>query len=122
MNSPTNAPRSLAAKASWTSLGLAAGCAFAFIVFAVIDETIGFAHTRQGVLTGFLPRAALYTMWAGTGLAVIVGLGTFVFIRRTDITSKAIIGIATRSLIGVTVGLGSCVLLWLYIGHRVIGF
>ena len=54
--------------------------------------------------------------------AVIVGLGSFVLIRRPDIASKAIIGIVVRSLIGIGVGLCACVVLWLYVGHRVIGF
>jgi hypothetical protein len=122
MNLAPAQPRSLAAKASWVSLGLALGCACAFLVFSVIDEAIGFAHTRQGVLTGFLPRAALWMMWAGTGLAVITGIGSFLFIRRPDITSKAIIGIVARSLCGIGAGLCGCVVLWLYVGHRVIGF
>jgi ABC-type Mn2+/Zn2+ transport system permease subunit len=92
-------------------------------MFAVIDETIGFAQdTRRGILTGFLPRGALWVMWAGTGLAVIVGLGSFVLIRRADIASKAIIGIVMRSMIGIGVGLCACGVLWLYVGHRVIGF
>jgi hypothetical protein len=123
MKSPTARPRSLATKASWTSLGLAVGCVCAFIVFEVIDETIGFAQNkRHGLLTGFLPRGALWVMWAGTGLAVIVGLGSFVLIRQPDIASRAISGIVVRSLIGIGVGLCECVVLWLYVGHRVIGF
>ena len=123
MNSLTARPRSLATRASWTSLGLAIGCVCAFVVFEVIDETIGFAqNTQRGMLTGFLPRGALWVMWAGTGLAVIVGLGSFVLIRRPDIASKAITGIVVRSLIGIGVGLCECVVLWLYVGHRVIGF
>lgn len=122
MTSPTEEPRSLAVKASWISVGLAIGCAGAFILFSAIDEMIGLAHTRHGILTGSLPRATLWMMWAGTGAAVITGFGSFVLIRRPDITSKAIIGIVARSLIGVTVGLSACIVLWLYVGHRVIGF
>ena len=93
-------------------------------MFEVIDETIGFAtqSPQRGILSGFLPRGALWVMWAGTGLAVIVGLGSFVLIRRADIASKAIIGIVVRSLIGIGVGLCEGVVLWLYVGHRVIGF
>ena len=72
MNAPAKTTRSLAAKISWVSLGLAVGCVCAFVVFVVIDEMFGFAHTRHGVLTGFLPRGALWVMWAGTALAVIV--------------------------------------------------
>ena len=49
MNSPTARPRSLATKASWASLGLAVGCVCAFVVFEVIDETIGFAHKVRSV-------------------------------------------------------------------------
>ena len=72
VNAPDKTERSLAAKASWVSLGLAVGCVCAFVVFEVIDETIGFAHnTPRGVLSGFLPRTALWVMWAGMGLAVI---------------------------------------------------
>lgn len=123
MNSPTARPRSLATRASWTSLGLAVRCVCAIVVFEVLDEMIGFAqNTPHGVLTGFLPRGALWVMWAGTGLAVVVGLGSFVLIRRPDIASKAIIGIVVRSLMGIGVGLCACVVLWLYVGHRVIGF
>lgn len=124
MTPPTARPRSLATKASWASLGLAVACVCAFVVFEMIDETIGFAtqSPQRGMLTGFLPRGALWVMWAGTGLAVIVGLGSFVLIRRPDIASKAIIGIVVRSLIGIGVGLYACFFLWLYVGHRVIGF
>jgi ABC-type Mn2+/Zn2+ transport system permease subunit len=123
MNDPTTQPRSLATKGSWISLGFAIGCGCAFVVFEVIDETIGFAHnTPHGMPTGFLPRSALWVMWAGAGLAVIVGLASFVLIRRPDIASKAIVGIVVRSMIGIGVGLCACVVLWLYVGHRVIGF
>ena len=123
MNAPAKTTRSLAAKISWVSLGLAVGCVCALVVFEVLDEMIGFAHnTPHGILTGVLPRGALWVMWAGTGLAVIVGLGSFVLIRRPDIASKAITGIVVRSLIGIGVGLCECVVLWLYVGHRVIGF
>lgn len=122
MNAPATTTRSLAAKVSWVSLVLAVGCVCAFIVFGVIDETFQFAQTRRGVLAGFLPRTALWLMWAGTALAVIAGLGSFVLIRRPDITSKAIIGIVARSLMGILIGLCGCVVLWLYVGHRVVGF
>ena len=121
MNAPAKTTRSLAAKISWVSLGLAVGCVCALVAFDVIDETFQLAQTRRGVLAGFLPRTALWLMWAGTALAVIAGLGSFVLIRP-DITSKAIIGIVVRSLCGIIVGLGGCVVLWLYVGHRVIGF
>lgn len=122
MNAPAKTTRSLAANISWVSLGLAVGCACAFIVFCVFDESTGFAHTRRGILTGLLPRTSLWLMWAGTALAVIAGLGSFVLIRRPDITSQAIIGIVVRSLCGIIIGLGECVVLWLHVGHRVVGF
>jgi hypothetical protein len=122
VNAPDKTERSLAVKASWISFGLVIGCVCAFLCFSVIDETFRFAHTRHGVLTGFLSRTALWLMWAVTGLAVITGLGSLVLIRRPDITSKAIIGIVARSLIGILAGLFGCVVMWLIVGHRVVGF
>jgi hypothetical protein len=51
-----------------------------------------------------------------------VGVGSFLLIRRQDITSKVNVGIIARSLGGILVGLVGVLLLWLYVGHRVIGF
>jgi hypothetical protein len=81
-----------------------------------------FGRTRQGVLTGFLPRTVLYVLWAGEALAVVVGLGSFLLIARKDIASKAIIGIVARSLCGIAVGLCGGLVLWLIVGHIVTGF
>jgi hypothetical protein len=91
-------------------------------MFAAVDEQLSFAHTRQGVLTGILPRCILYLLWAGEGLAIFTGVGSFLCIRRNDIAAGAIVGIIARSLIGIAVGLFAGIILWLYVGHRVIGF
>ena len=40
-----------------------------------------FDRTRQGLLTGLLPRTGLYVLWAGEAVAVIVGIGNFLFVR-----------------------------------------
>jgi hypothetical protein len=122
MNSPTDKPRSLAARASWASFGLAFGCGLAFLMFQAVNQSSPFDHTRQGVLTGFLPRTILYMLWAGEALAVVVGLGSFLLIRRDDIASMAIVGIVARSLCGIAAGLFGTLVLWLVVGHIVIGF
>lgn len=122
MNSPSAQPRSLAAKASWTSLGLALGCAGIFLIFQAVDQLSPFDRTRQGVLTGFLPRTALYTLWAGETLSPIVGIASFLLIRRQDIASRAIYGIVARSMSGIAAGLFGTIVLWLVVGHIVVGF
>ena len=44
-----------------------------------------FDGTKQGVLTGFLPRTVLYGLWAGEALTVLVGIASLLLIRRKDI-------------------------------------
>jgi len=122
MNSPTDQPRSLSVKASWASLGLALGCACIFVVFRVVEQMSPFEQTKHGLLTGFLPRTVLFVLWAGEALAVVIGIGSFLLIRRKDITAKAMVGIVARSLIGIALGLFGVLFLWLWIGHVVIGF
>ena len=122
MNLPTDNPQSLAVRASWLAFGLAVGCACGFMIFSAVDEQVSFAHTRHGVLTGLLPRCFLYFLWAGEGLAVVTGIGSLFCIRRRDIAAGAVVGIVARGLIGTAVGLFAGVILWLYVGHRVIGF
>lgn len=61
-------------------------------------------------------------MWAGEALAVFVGAGSFLLIRRNDFASKAIVGIVARSLGGIAVGLFGTLFLWLVVGHIVVGF
>ena len=60
----------------------------------------------------------------GTGVIMIpiVGIGSFLLIRRVDITSKAIIGMLARSLSGILVGLIGGLVMWIIVGHIVIGF
>lgn len=122
MNPETEQPRSPAAKASWAALGLAVGCGCVLLLFEMLDGVAPFAHTRHGILTGSLPRTLLYVLWAGEALAVVAGVGSWFLIRRPDFNSKAIAGIVARSLCGVVVGLFGTLVLWLYVGHRVIGF
>ena len=122
MNSSTNSPQLLATKASRVSLGLALGCGCIFLVFKVVEQTSPFDQTRVGVLIGFLPRTGLDVLWAGEALVVVVSIGSFLLIRREDIASKAIVGIVARSLCGITMGLFEVLFLWLYVGHRVMGF
>lgn len=122
MSSPTVSPSSTAVQASWASLGLALGCAGAFVLFLMVDQMSSFDRTKQGVLTGFAPRTILYLVWAGEALAAIVGIGSFVFVRQRDRDSHAICGIAVRSVCGIALGLCGAVVLWLVVGHVVIGF
>jgi ABC-type Mn2+/Zn2+ transport system permease subunit len=63
-----------------------------------------FDRTRQGVLTGLLPRTGLYLLWVVEPLAVVSGIGSFLLIRRNDVASETIIGIVARSLCGIAVG------------------
>ena len=43
-------------------------------------------------------------------------------IQRGSVVAKVILGIVARSLTGIAVGLCGSLFLWLYVGHRVIGF
>ena len=122
MNSPTDPPRSLAAKASWASLGLALGGVCGCFFLQLLNLIARFETNERGLLVGILPRTTLYVLWAGEALAVVVGVVSFLLIRRHDIASKAIIGIVARSLCGIAVGLIGTVVLWLIVGHIVIGF
>ncbi len=122
MNSPTDNRRSIAAKASWASLGLALGCLCLNFIFVKVDQMPPFDRTTQGLLTGLLPRTGLCVLWAGEAFAVVAGIGSFLLIRRKDIASDAIIGIVARSLCGIAVGLYGVIVLWLIVGHLVIGF
>jgi|GEM_PF-2149305 len=122
MNSPTDNRRSIAVKASWVSFGLALGCLCIFFVFQQVDQIVPFDRTKQGLLTGFLPRTGLYVLWAGEAFAVVAGIGSFLLIRRKDIASEAIIGIVVRSLCGIAVGLYGVIFLGLIVGHIVGGF
>jgi hypothetical protein len=91
-------------------------------MFQELDQIAPFERTRQGLLTGVLPRTGLCVLWAGVALAVIVGIGSFLLIRTEDVTSKVIIGIVARSLGAIAVGLFGVILLWLVVGHIVVGF
>ena len=91
-------------------------------MFLVVEQGSPFDQTSQGVLTGYLPRAVLVLLWVVEALAAVVGIGSFLVIRREDITSKAIVGVVVSSLGGIALGLMGAVFLWLYVGHRVIGF
>ena len=113
---------SLAVKASWSSLGLALGGACLFLAFLVFDQVLVYGKDSQGVLTGVLPRAVLCLVWAGEGLAAVVGLLSFLLIRRRDIEAQALAGIAARSVCGIAVGAIGTLVLWLFVGHIVFGF
>ena len=122
MSSPGETLRSAAVKASWASLGLALGCGCAFLIFRMVDQISPFDQTKHGVLTGLLPRTVLYVLWAGEGLAVVVGAVSFLLIRKGDMISKAIFGIVARSPCGIAVGLVGVLVLWVVVGHIVVGF
>ena len=122
MNSPTDKPRSLAVKASWTSLGLAFACGGVFLMGQVANQISPFEHSPRGLLTGFVPRTGLYVLWGGEALAVVVGIGSFLLIWRENIAAKSIVGVVARSLCGIAAGLIGTVFLWLVVGHIVIGF
>ena len=117
MNTETEQPRSPAAKASWAALVLALGCACGYLISVVVNQISPFDHTKHGVLTGLLPRTVLYVLWAGEGLAVVLGVASFLLIRKGDIVSQAIFGIVARSLCGIIVGLFGTLVLWLVVGH-----
>ncbi len=115
-------PRSRAVKATWASLGLAFGCGLVFLLGQLVNQISPFEHSPRGLLTGFVPRAGLYLLWAGEALAVVVGLASLLLIRRTDIDTKAVVGIVAGSLCGIAVGLFGTIFFWLVVGHIVIGF
>ena len=122
MTSLTDPPRSLATKASWGSLGLALGGVCGCFLLQLLNVIVRFETNQRGLLTGLLPRTALYVLWAAEALAVVVGVVSLLLIRRHDIASKAVIGIVVRNLCGITVGLIGTFVLWLIVGHIVIGF
>jgi hypothetical protein len=112
MNTETEQPRSPAAKASWASLVLALGCACCYLICAVVSQNYPFDdQTKHGVLTVF------YVLWAGEGLAVVLGVASFLLIRKGDMVPMAIVGIVARSLCGIIVGLFGNLVLWLVVGH-----
>lgn len=122
MSSASRSPYSLTAKASWSSLALALGCICVFGFYLVIDEVSPFDKTRHGVLTGLLPRAALVAVWAGTALTALFGMASLLLIRRRDLQTNAVYGIAGRGLCGIVMGLLGVLVMWLFVGHVVIGF
>jgi hypothetical protein len=122
MSSLTDKPRSLAVKTSWGSIGVALGCVGLFLLFQLVDQAVSFEHTKMGVLTGFLPRAALLLMWGGEALAVLAGAVGFLLIRREDVAAGAMAGIVARNLCGIAVGSAGTLFLWLVVGHVVFGF
>ncbi len=103
MTSPPQPPRSRAVKATWLSLGLAFGCGLVFLLGQLVNQISPFEHSPRRLLTGFVPRAGLYVLWAGEALAVVVG-------------------IVAGSLCGIAVGLFGTIFFWLVVGHIVIGF
>lgn len=121
MNSPEK-PSSIAVKASWTSLALCVATACLFAVYLVGDQLSPYDHTGQGVLKGFLPRATLVVVWVGAALTAFTGIASLLLIRKTDITTKAVYGIAGRGVCGIVAGLLGVLVMWIIVGHVVIGF
>lgn len=119
MNSPA---RSIASRTSWTCLVLALSGTVSFIAFQVINGISPFETTGQGVLTGMFPRIVLCGLFAVEALAVAIGVASFLLVRQRDKTSKAIVGIVLRSVCGIVAGLCAGLVLWLVVGHIVIGF
>ena len=93
-----------------------------FLLGQLANQISPFEHSPRGPLTGFVPRAGLYVLWAGEALAVIAGLAGLLLIRRADIDSKAVVGIVAGSLCGIAVGMFGTIFFWLVVGHIVIGF
>jgi ABC-type Mn2+/Zn2+ transport system permease subunit len=122
MTAPTHEPRSLAVRASWIALCLALVAAVLFVLWVLGSEASPPDTTSQGVLTGVLPRTFLCALWGAEALAVVVGFVSFLLIRRNDAVRQAIPGIMVRSLVGIVVGLIGTLILWLVVGHMVIGF
>jgi ABC-type Mn2+/Zn2+ transport system permease subunit len=122
MSAPTHEPRSLAVRASWIALCLALVAAVLFVLWVLGSEASPPDTTSQGVLTGVLPRTFLCALWGAEALAVVVGFVSFLLIRRNDAVRQAIPGIMVRSLVGIVVGLIGTLILWLVVGHMVIGF
>ena len=121
MNSPEKTP-SMAVKASWASLALFVASACLFVIFLIGDQLAPYEHTGQGVLKGFLPRATLVVVWAGAALTAFTGIASLFLIRKTDIATKAVYGIAGRAVCGIVAGLLGVLIMWLIVGHVVIGF
>jgi hypothetical protein len=122
MKSSTERPRSLADIASCGSLVLALAGACVLGILGMANEVAPFATTSRGLLSGFLPRALLYVVWATEALAVVVGVGSFLLIRRHDVAAGGVIWIAVRGLLEIAAGLVEMLFMWLLIGHIIIGF
>ncbi len=122
MSSPKNSPFSVAAKASRASLALCLGFVCVFGAYLIADRISPYDRNGQGVLTGLLPRATLVVVWAGAALTALFGIASLLFIRKPDIATNAVYGIAGRGVFGVIMGLLGTLILWLFVGHAVIGF
>lgn len=122
MSLPNEAPRSVAKNLSWTSLLLAVGGVLCLLTFQAVNQITPYEVTRQGVLIGLIPLVVLCILLGVELLAVGAAAGSVLLIRPTEMTSKSMFGIVVRSLTGTVVGLCAAVVLWLWVGHFVIGF
>lgn len=122
MSAPVTRSPSVAGKASWISLGLALAGGAVLLLFLMADQVSPFDRTRNGVLTAWIPRAALLLAWGGEALAAVLGMIGLLLIRRKDKEANAVARIVMRCALGIILGLMGTVILWLIVGHVVYGF
>lgn len=101
---------------------MAVGCMCLGLTVLLLNRLWPFETTRQGVLTHWLPRTLLCLVWAGEAAAALIGLASLAMIRQRDVIANAIAGIVVRSLFGIAVGLVGTVVMFLIVGHVVVGF
>ena len=121
MSSPAAKP-SMATKASWASLTFCFGCMCLVGVYLIADHVSPHARSGQGVLLGLLARVTLVVGWVAAGLTALVGIASLLLIRKVDIMTNAVYGIVGRGVFGAIAGLLGSLVLWLVVGHVVIGF
>ena len=113
---------SIAVRASWTSVALCLATVCLFGIYLIDDQLSSYDHTGQGVLKGFFPRAALSIAWLGAALTALSGLVSLLLIRKVDVETESVYGIVGRGVFGIITGLIGVLILWIVVGHVVVGF
>lgn len=114
-------PLSWAARLSWLSLGLAFGCAGAYVLLQILDETFALQSAASGGLSQASLRLALALIWVGETLAIPSGGLSLWMLRFGEIPLETVDGIMLRSLAGMALGLCGTLVLWLLVGQIILG-